>query len=61
MKQKNRTLKNAVKKNPGKKRREEEKELRNTLRGERVPGTKVVTDKRRDDRKKRMEKEIRER
>ena len=60
MKQKNRTLKTAKKKNPGKERRKQEKELRDALRGERVPGTRVVKDRRRDDRKKRMEKEIRE-
>lgn len=60
MKNKNKVLKNANQKNPGKKRRQEEKELRSTLRGERVPGTRVVSDKRKDDRKKRMEKEIRE-
>ena len=60
MKKKSRLQKNTAKKNPGKARREAEKELSNTLRGERIPGTRVVKDKRRTETKKRMEKEMRE-
>ncbi|MBR2760232.1 MAG: hypothetical protein IKE16_04240 [Solobacterium sp.] len=47
------------KKLPGKARREEEKKLRDTLRGERIPRSSLIPDKREKSRESRLEKEIR--
>ena len=47
------------KKNPGKNRRMEEKQEASLLRGERIPGTRRIPDKRREKTEERMEKETR--
>ncbi len=61
MKNKTTLRKQAKKKNPGKERRMEEKKLNSALRGARIPGARIVKDKRNDETKKRMKQEIRER
>ena len=47
------------KKNPGRSRREEEKELSSLLRGERIPQSRLIPDKRQKKEEARMEKETR--
>lgn len=47
------------KKNPGRHRREEEKELSSLLRGERIPQSRLIPDKRQKKKEARMEKETR--
>ena len=45
------------KKNPGRLQREQHKEETSILRGERIPGTRVIPDKRNNEKEKRLKKE----
>ena len=54
------SLKNKFLKNPGKKNRELRKEVLNANRGERVPSTRVVEEKKQKELNKRTDREMRE-
>ena len=60
MKQKKGTSRLRLRKNPGRKARAEREAETRILRGERIPGTRVIPDKRNTRKEERMKKEIKE-